>query len=95
MWYAADKYVRLLERDIKERGLIETPKKDSRKQGAENPKKKETLGVKRPVKTESEEKSEETSSPAKKDAAGEDATGTPSRRRSSRVAKNARFRSSK
>ncbi|KAM7446348.1 Lysine-specific demethylase 2A [Porites harrisoni] len=88
MWYAADKYVRLLERDIKERGLIETPKKDSRKQSAENPKKKETLGVKRPVKTESEEKSEETSSPAKKDAAAEDASGTPSRRRSSRVAKN-------
>ena len=88
MWYAADKYVRLLERDIKERGLIETPKKDSRKQSAENPKKKETLGVKRPVKTESEEKSEEISSPAKKDAAAEDASGTPSRRRSSRVAKN-------
>ena len=88
MWYAADKYVRLLERDIKERGLIETLKKDSREESAENPKKKETLGVKRPVKTESEEKSEETSSPAKKDAAGEDAAGTPSRRRSRRVAKN-------
>lgn len=88
MWYAADKYVRLLERDIKERGLIETLKKDSREKSAENPKEKETLGVKKPVKTESEEKSEETSSPAKKDAAGEDAAGTPSRRRSRRVAKN-------
>ena len=93
MWYAADKYVRLLEKDKKERGLISKPKKDKRKQDTATPKKKDTVFAKgkasnkRPAKTDGEGKEEETRTSAEKELVEEDA-GAPNRRRSSRVAKN-------
>ena len=89
MWYVADKYVRLLEQDRKERSLNLTPTKDQKKQNTATPKTKETASTnKRAAKTDVEERKEETSSPAKKERVEEDAKETPGRRRSSRVAKN-------
>lgn len=88
MWYAADKYVRLLEQDKQERGLNLTPKKDQRKQTKEAASEKVKSPNKRAAKTDVEERKEETSSPAKKERVEEDAKETPGRRRSSRVARN-------
>lgn len=93
MWYAADKYVRLLEQDKKEQGLISTPKKDETKQST--PKKKDLVSAKekssnkKPVKTDAEGKEEETSPLPKKGLVEEDTVETPGRRRSSRVARQA------
>ena len=89
MWYAADKYLRLLEKDKTERGLSLTPKK----QNAVTFKAKETVGSKarsankRVAKTDGEENREAGLS-AVKESVEDDANETPGRRRSSRVAKN-------
>lgn len=89
MWYAADKYLRLLEKDKTERGLSLTPKK----QNAVTFKAKETVGSrarsanKRVARTDGEENREAGLS-AVKESVEDDANETPGRRRSSRVAKN-------
>lgn len=94
MWYAADKYYRLLEQDRKEQGLTSTPTKDQKKQATATPKTKEAVGAKakssnkRAAKTDLEERQDETSSSVTKERLEEEAKETPGRRRSSRVAKN-------
>ena len=96
MWYAADKYVRLLERNNKELGLNPTPKADRNKQDTGTAKKKD-VGVtpkgkqanKRSARSDvQEEGSEKTFASAQGEDKGEDTTDTPGRRRSSRVARN-------
>lgn len=96
MWYAADKYVRLLERNNKELGLNPTPKADRNKQDTDTAKKKDA-GVtpkgkhanKRSARSDvQEEGNEKTSASAQGENKEDDTTDTPGRRRSSRVARN-------
>ena len=96
MWYAADKYVRLLERNIKEQeGLNPTPKVDQNKQDKATAKKKDA-GVtpkgkqasKRSARSEVQEDSDKISAFTQEETKEDDAADTPGRRRSSRVARN-------
>ena len=98
MWYAADKYVRLLERNNKELGLNTTPKTDQNKQDTAAAKKNDA-GVtpkgkqsnkrsERSARSGVQEDNEKTSASAQEDNKEDDKTDTPGRRRSSRVARN-------
>lgn len=94
MWYAADKYLRLLEKDKNEQGLPFTTKKGEKKQIVSEAKTKDTTvngkgrsSDKRVSKTDGEDK-RDASLPAVKESTEDDAKETPGRRRSSRVAKN-------
>ena len=95
MWYAADKYVRLLERNIKELGLNPTPKADQNKQDTATAKKKDS-GVtpkgkqanKRSARSDVQEDNEKTSASTQEENKEDEKTDTPGRRRSSRVARN-------
>lgn len=95
MWYAADKYVRLLERNNKELGLNVTPKADQNKEDTATAKKRDA-GVtpkgkqanKRSARSDVQEDNELTSASAQEDNKEDDKTNTPGRRRSSRVARN-------
>lgn len=95
MWYAADKYVRLLERNTKELGLNTTPKADHNKQDTATAKKidagvtpKGKQSNKRSARSDVQEDNEKTSASAQEDNKEDDKTDTPGRRRSSRVARN-------
>jgi len=95
MWYAADKYVRLLERNNKELGLKPTPKADQNKQDTATAKKRDA-GVtpkgkqasKRSARSDVLEDDEKTSASIQEENKEDDKTDTPGRRRSSRVARN-------
>lgn len=95
MWYAADKYVRLLERNIKELGLNPTPKAEQNKQNTATGKKKDA-GVtpkrkhanKRSARSDVHEDNEKTGASTQEENKDDDTTDTPGRRRSSRVARN-------
>jgi len=95
MWYAADKYVRLLELNNKELGLNSTPNVDQNKQDKGTAKKKDA-GVtpkgkqasKRSARSDVQEDNEETSASTQEENKEDDKTDTPGRRRSSRVARN-------
>ena len=95
MWYAADKYVRLLERNNKELGLNATPKADQNKQDTVAAKKKDA-GVtpkgkqanKRSAGSDVQDGNEKTSASSQEDNKEDDKTDTTGRRRSSRVARN-------
>lgn len=95
MWYAADKYVRLLERNNKELGLKPTPKADQNKQDTTTAKKRDA-GVtpkgkqasKRSARSHVLEDDEKTSASIQEENKEDDKTDTPGRRRSSRVARN-------
>ena len=94
MWYAADKYMRLLEKNKNELGLCFTTKKEDKKQIVSEAKTKDTSVNgkgrsldKRPSKTDGENKGD-ASLPTVKESAEDNAKETPNRRRSSRVAKN-------
>lgn len=94
MWYAADKYLRLLEKDKIELGLSFTTKKEEKKQIVSEAKTKDTSVNgkgrsldKRPSKADGENKGD-ASLPTVKESAEDTAKELPSRRRSSRVAKN-------
>ena len=94
MWYAADKYLRLLEKDKTELGLSFTTKKEEKKQIVSEAKTKDTSVSgkgrsldKRPSKADGENKGD-ASLPTVMESAEDNAKELPSRRRSSRVAKN-------
>lgn len=95
MWYAADKYVRLLERNNKELGLNATPKADDNKKDTATAKKNDAAVTpkgkqsnKRSARSDVQEDSEKVSASAQEDNKEDDRTDTPGRRRSSRVARN-------
>ena len=95
MWYAADKYVRLLERNNKELGLDSTPKVDQNKQDKGTAKKKDACvtpkgkqASKRSARSDALEDNAKTSASTQEENKEDDKTDTPGRRRSTRVARN-------
>lgn len=93
MWYAADKYLRLLERNKKELGLNSTPKTEGNKQDTATTKKtddgaapKGKSSTKRSPKSDVQEGNETTAQEAENTE--EDGTEKTGRRRSSRVARH-------
>lgn len=95
MWYAADKYVRLLEQNRKELGLGTKLKADRSKQDTATSKKRDDVATpkgksanKRGARCDVQESEEKTSAPVQEENKEEDLTDTPGRRRSSRVARN-------
>ena len=94
MWYAADKYVRLLEQNKKELGLNSPTKTDRKHEDTSASKKKDSTGPKgksaskRSTKNDPHEGDEKTNVNTLGENKDEDATETAGRRRSSRVARN-------
>lgn len=93
MWYAADKYVRLLERNRKELGLDTKSKADGSKR--DTSKKKDDVVApkgksanKRVATSNVQEREDKTSAIVQEEDKEEDPADTPGRRRSSRVARN-------